>query len=368
MLTYPVSRRWRTTRYDDPRLRQLFVGFNQFAQLNQTGVSQLTDFYPVLQYLPTWLSPTMRAAKHSHRHEKELYLSTWLEAKNGIAKGTTRPCFCVDMAEQQKVLGFSDERAAYISGSLLEAGSDTTSNTLYGFVQAMVLFPEVQRKAQQEIDRVIGASRRLPDMSDEPHMQYIRGCVKESLRWMPTAIIGSIPHALSSDDTYMGYHLPAGAGVMQNVYAIHMDPDRYPEPRRFMPERYATDLKNAYESAVGPDVGERDHFTFGSGRRICQGMHVAERSLFLGISRILWAFNIEPVISDATGKPLLPDPDSYTQGFVVMPEKFQARITPRSQERADFIRQEWASAQTHLHPTTAQWENIPEGMFRREGQ
>ena len=320
----------------------------------------MTDFFPILQRLPSWLNPTKQQAITSHVAEKRLYLDAWLEAKNGIETKATKPCFCVDMARQQKLLGFSDDRAAYISGSLLEAGSDTTSNTLYGFIQAMLLFPEVQERAQQEIDAVVGADR-LPTMDDEPKMQFIRGCVKESLRWMPTAIIGSIPHALSEDDTYMGYHLPKGAGVMQNVYTIHMDPCRYPNPRYFDPDRYRNDRKSAYDSAASSDVAERDHFTFGSGRRICQGMHVAERSLFLGISRLLWGFDIKPIESP-DGKKTLPDPDEYTQGFVVMPAKYEATIEPRSIERARVIEREWEKAKELLNPISGQWEKIPDGM------
>ena len=80
------------------------------------------------------------------------------------------------MAKVQESEGFSDDQAAYISGTFLEAGSDATSSTLYGFVQAMVLYPEVQKKAQEEIDRVVGKDR-LPDMDDEPTMQYVRPSV-----------------------------------------------------------------------------------------------------------------------------------------------------------------------------------------------
>jgi len=69
---------------------------------------------------------------------------------------------------------------AYISGTLLEAGSDTTSSTLYAFVQAMLLYPEVQRYAQQHIDKVTGSSR-MPTMDDEGDLPYVRCLVKETL-------------------------------------------------------------------------------------------------------------------------------------------------------------------------------------------
>jgi len=295
-----------------------------------------------------------------HQREKKLYRSHWLKAKNSIKDGSPRPCFCINAAQVQEQEGFSDDQAAYISGTILEAGSDTTSNTLYAFIQAMVVFPEVQKRAQEEIERVVGHDR-LPTMDDEPNLQYIRACVKESLRWMPTTPLGGVPHAVTKDDEYMGYQIPKGAGVMINTYTIHMDPKRYPEPRRFNPDRYEDNLQTAADSANNPDVSQRDHFAFGSGRRICPGMHVAERSLFLGMSRLLWAFNFEPEV-DADGKPIIPDIERLTQGFVCMPEPYQARISPRSKERAELVEKEWSEAKRLLDPVTNQWMSIPEGM------
>jgi cytochrome P450 len=110
----------------------------------------------------------------------------------------------------------SDEQAAYLAGSLLEAGSDTTSAILVGFVQAMLVHPEVQRRAQAELDQVVGHAR-LPNMDDAQNLPYLRAIVKESIRWMPTTIMAA-PHAVTQDDDYMGYKIPAGATVLINVW------------------------------------------------------------------------------------------------------------------------------------------------------
>jgi cytochrome P450 len=342
-------------------LKQLFEGFNEFAVINQTGTAALIDFFPVLRLLPDFVLPTQKKARELHKIEKQLYLSHWMKCKNSVKSGTAQPCFCIDMTAAQDAEGFSDDQAAYISGTLLEAGSDTTSSTLYGFVQAMVLFPEVQKRAQEELDRVVGKDR-LPEMEDMDSLQYIRGCMKESLRWMPTTIIGAVPHAVTKDDEYMGYVIPKGAGVLNNVYAIHHDAKRFPDPRRFDPDRYKDDRQSLYEAASNPDASKRDTFTFGAGRRICAGMHVAERSLFLGISRLLWAFDIAPAVDRTTGKVLMPDPEKLTQGFVCMPEPYQAAITPRSPERAEVIKHEWEQAQKSLDPKTKQWIEVPKSM------
>lgn len=346
---------WRTSTYEDANMKQLFDGFSEFAEINQTGTAGLVDFYPVLRRLPDFLLPTQKEAKRLHQVEKQLYLKHWMNAKKAIREGDIRPCFCEGMLESQKDEGFSDDQAAYISGTLLEAGSDTTSSTLYAFVLAMLLYPDVQRKAQEEIDRVVGD--RLPTMEDQDELQYIRACMKETLRWMPTTILGAVPHAVTKDDEYMGYVIPKGAGVLNNVWAIHMDPERHPNPRQFQPERYSHDTQSLYDSAANADASKRDVFTFGAGRRICPGMHVAERSLFLGMSRILWAFTIRPQ-RDSNGNDMLPDQDRLTQGFVCMPEEFQADIKPRSDARAETVRNEWHAAEkTSLDEKTKQWVN-----------
>ncbi|KAF2764363.1 cytochrome P450 [Teratosphaeria nubilosa] len=349
---------WRTPTYEDPKMKQLIEGFSAFAEINQTGVAALLDSFPILRKLPDAILPTQAKAKELHKHERELYVGHWLTAKKAIADGTINHCFCVGMAEQQKKAGFSDAQAGYISGTLLEAGSDTTSSTLYGFVQAMLLCPEAQRRAQKAIDDVVG-DKRLPTKDDEADLPYIRSIVKETLRWMPTTILGAVPHAVTQDDTYKGYLIPKAAGVLNNVWTINMDPKRAPDPRSFKPERYLHDELRLYDSAVNPDGSKRDQFTFGAGRRICPGIHVAERSLFLGVARILWALDIKPK-EDADGKPILPDQSKFTQGFVCMPEEYPVIITPRSAQRAARVKEEWERAEKELlHAQTKQWKSSP---------
>jgi cytochrome P450 len=109
-----------------------------------------------------------------------------------------QPCFGNHLLRAQTVEGFSDDAGGYIGDSLLEAGSDTTASTLYGFILALLLWLEVQKKAQAEIDRVVGPDR-LPTVDGYDQMAYIRCCIKESLRWMPTVILG-VPHAVIKDD------------------------------------------------------------------------------------------------------------------------------------------------------------------------
>jgi cytochrome P450 len=270
-----------------------------------------------------------------------------------------QPSFCVGLVNAQAEEGISDELAAIIESTALEASSDTTASTLRGFLQAIMLYPDAQRKAQAAIDRVCG--ERFPIMADlnDPEARYIRCCMKETLRWMPTAILG-VPHAALRDDEYMGYKIPKGATVMYNAWAVHMDPSRHENPRAFDPSRYLQDSTNSVESTQSPDASQRDHFSFGVGRRVCQGMHVADRSMFLVIARLMWAFDISKAV-DADGNEITPDQDDLVGGFLMQPRVFPVRITPRSELRAAKVREAWAKRQ-ELLDGELQWKEVPKGM------
>ena len=155
------------------------------------------------------------------------------------------------------------------------------------------------------------------------------------------------PHAVLQADEYLGYLIPKGATVINNVYTIYHEPVRYPNPRRFNPSRFKEDFLSL--------ASKCDQFVFDAGRRICQGMHVADRSLFLTISRMLWAFDIKPAL-DTMGKPIIPDTEKLTQGLMYGPEPFPVMIVLRSKERADVVSREWEEAQMLLDPVSMQWK------------
>lgn len=284
-----------------------------------------------------------------------------------------KPCFCNDLLRAQEKEGFTDAAASYISGSLLEAGSDTTAATLYAFIQAVLVWPEVLKKAQEELDHVVG-SDRLPTLDDYANLPYIRSCIKESIRWMPTVILG-VPHAAVKEDWYEGFRIPAGATILNNVWyaqtcilrlmlimarSIHMDPKRSPEPRRFNPDRFANDSTSLFESATG-ECTKRDNFVFGAGRRLCQGIHIAERSLFYGISRLVWGFDFKPAM-DSNGQAVKYNIDDLVGGITVEPRRFICQISCRSDKAAVIIRKEAEACNSLLSQETGQWKDTPQGM------
>jgi hypothetical protein len=224
----------------------------------------------------------------------------------------------------------------------------------------MIMWPDVQKKVKAEIDKVVGPDR-LPTIEDYERLPYVRCCIKEAMRWMPVVILG-VPHAAVQQDTYKGWRIPAGATVINNVWAIHMDPNRSPEPRRFNPDRFLSDTRSLYESATG-EAARRDNYVFGAGRRLCQGIHIAERSLALGVSRLMWAFDFTPAIDEKTGKSVVYDGDDLVGGITVEPRHYRCSIQVRSPEKANIIRSSVEQdAAAFLDEKTGQWRVTPDGM------
>lgn len=93
-------------------------------------------------------------------------------------------------------------------------------------------------------------------------------------------------------------------------------------------------------------------------------MHVVERSMFLAVSRTLWAFDFKRPVDPKTGKEKpLPDIDDLVGGIAVQPAPFEVVITPRSEKKAQMIREAWRECEeTLLDKETKQWKDVPKGM------
>jgi cytochrome P450 len=115
------------------------------------------------------------------------------------------------------------------------------------------------------------------------------------------------------------------------------------KPDDFDPARFLNKPLTAAEYLNVPDPYDRDHFAYGAGRRVCPGVHVAERSLFINIARITWGFNILKK-SGANGKIVEPE-TGLVPGFLTVPKPFECSITPRSNAHAELMRAAFAKAE-----------------------
>lgn len=94
-------------------------------------------------------------------------------------------------------------------------------------------------------------------------------------------------------------------------------------------------------------------------------MHIADRSLFLAISRTLWAFDLRRAVDEKTGKEIIPDADNIKDGLFISPKPFEADIVPRSENRRAAVKREWEKM-AELLDHDLQWKSVPKGLKWRD--
>ncbi|KZW01157.1 cytochrome P450 [Exidia glandulosa HHB12029] len=255
----------------------------------------------------------------------------WIEypveiVKENMRSGTVRPCLVTRLLEiypdAQPTSAEDEDVIRQVSSSLYAGGIDPPVISVLTFILYMTLYPDVQKCAQDEVDRVVGRSR-LPQMDDCKQMPYLECLYQELHRIAPPAPV--LPHRAMADDRYDGFDIPKDTSVYANVWAMCHDETVYPDPDVFDPMRFS-------DTAAQPDPRK---VTFGFGGRACPGRHFAQSQIFITVSSILWAYNILPTI-DENGFPQLPKAD-FTFGHLSMPKEFRCRIVPRSQDVVRFL-------------------------------
>ncbi|KAG1735508.1 cytochrome P450 [Suillus lakei] len=227
---------------------------------------------PELKYLP-WYG---RELKQQHERCKQLYTNELNRVKLQIQSAVdVGPSFGKYMLENADVHGLTVLEMAFLAGSLFAAGSDTTAAAICTMLMAAACFPDEQAKVQAELDSVIGR-HRAPTFADEEALPRLHSFIFEALRWRPLE----------------NFCIPAGTTVFGHHWSISRDPDVFPEPNIFKPQRWIDD-----QGVLRDDL---KFFVFGFGRRICPGQHLANRSVFISSLLVLWAFYL---ILDPT-KPL----------------------------------------------------------------
>ncbi|KAI0714193.1 cytochrome P450 [Cerioporus squamosus] len=287
----------------------------------------VVEAFPFMLHLPPW-APGGAFKKLAARWKKELSAKRdqlYDSAKEIMEKQGVHESVITRLA----AAGEDEEMARNVTATIYAAGADTTNAAVHAFILAMAMYPEVQQRAQAELDRVVGPDH-LPDLKHQDALPYTRALVKEVLRWHAVAPIG-VPHRSVEDDEYNGYDIPGGSIVLVNAWALSRDETMYADPEAFEPARFLRD------GQLNPDVRDPATYVFGFGRRICPGKHFAEASLFMACASILHAFAISPPV-DERGVPQKLDVDMGNHLAVSHPDPFDCRIAPRDARRAELIR------------------------------
>ncbi|KAI4256950.1 MAG: hypothetical protein L6R42_005934, partial [Xanthoria sp. 1 TBL-2021] len=305
---------------DHPITVELFDIWLLMLQHLQPG-SLLIDHISILQRLPSRLQPGYGYAMKLRKREMRLHFAFFNALKDAIRKGTAPDCFGKHLHEVQEQDGIDDSAAVDILAMIIAGGGHTTSSILQSFFKIIALHPEVAEKAHLELDQVVGPNR-LPTWEDKSLLPYTTSLIKELHRCCGIGGLG-VPHATTKDDFYRGRLIPKGAAVIPNLTALHQDEELYPNPDVFEPERFKGHDLDSASSAIQPDYIHRDHFNYGFGRRLCPGIHLAEQSLYIVISRILWAFDIRKKAGCSL------DMSAKSGGLIMKHKPFEVNIQSR---------------------------------------
>ncbi|TFK28470.1 cytochrome P450 [Coprinopsis marcescibilis] len=322
--------------YNDPAVDVAESAIKAAAEAGVPGAF-FVDLIPLLRYVPEWLPGAgfKRKARGWRLLMEEMRDRPFDELESKIASGEPqRPSFAIKALQNIDVsenVPLQRERIRDTAGMVFTAAADTTTSAIQTFFAAMLCFPQVQRRAKEEIDRVLGG--RLPEAKDQSDLPYVTAIATEVLRFVKVyigAYMCRVPHMSTSDDIFKGYFIPKGTIVVANAWAMLRNEEDYPNPDVFSPERY---LKDGTLNSSVPDPGT---IVFGFGRRSCPGEHIARSVLWLTIASVLSAFDISKPL-DEHGKPVDVKVE-YGSGIVSHPLPFKCTITPRSPKTAETIR------------------------------
>lgn len=220
---------------------------------------------------------------------------------------------------------------------MVVGGSETTSNTVEFAMAEMMNKPEIIKKAQKELDEVVGEdnSKGVLEESHIGKLPYLKAVMKEVLRLHPVLPL-MVPHCPMESTVVGNYTVPKGSRVFVNVWAIHRDPLIWENPLEFLPERF---LNNNYYGKV--NVGDYsgndfNYLPFGSGRRMCAGVPMAERMVMFSLASLLYYFEWKLPITAGEFDDKIDLSDEF--GIVLKKKKPLIAIpTPRFSDRAVYI-------------------------------
>ncbi|KAG2361895.1 cytochrome P450 [Suillus spraguei] len=290
------------TSLDDPYLLQLQKMIPRVHSAMMPG-AYLVDKYPVLKYVPGY----GRDLKQWSQEEYDMLFGqlNWVKGQmdNHIAPHSVARDL-LHMEQNQ----LSEIEIAYLSGSLIGAGMDTTAVAISTVLMAAARFPHLQARVHEELDAII-SRETAPTFEDSSQLVQVQAFILEALRWRPVNQMG-LPHRATKDIIWNGMCIPAGAIVFGNHWHIGRDPSVYHDPEVFNPN----------------DGSNMKLFTFGFGRRACPGMHVANRSVYIAVALILWSF----AVAEDPDNPI--DDTAFTPGVVSHQKPFDLIFKPRIDE------------------------------------
>lgn len=258
------------------------------------GNPNVSDFFPWLAWLDLQgMRKEMKvvAAKFDRIFDRIIEQRTQIDAAEVSAAGDGSKKSRDFLQVLLQLKGAADAKTPltmkHIRALLLDmvvGGTETTSNTVEFALAEMLNKPETLKKAQQELDNIVGKAN-IVEESHIRQLPYLQAIMKEVLRLHP-ALPLMVPHCPSQTCVVGNYTVPKGSRVFVNVWAIHRDPSVWENPSEFIPERFL----NGKGDYSGNDF---KYIPFGSGRRMCAGISMAERMVMYSLASLVHSFDWE---------------------------------------------------------------------------
>ncbi|KAM9700006.1 LOW QUALITY PROTEIN: cytochrome P450 17A2 [Menidia menidia] len=173
--------------------------------------------------------------------------------------------------------GITDDHVVMTAAEAFGAGVETTSTTLLWILAYLLHHPEVQWRAQRELDSVVGGGRPVCG-ADRGRLPFVDAVISEAMRIRPVSPV-LIPHTAMVDTSIGGHAVRRGTRVLVNMWSIHHDPQNWDRPDLFHPDRFLDDR--------GQRVTPPCFLPFGAGPRVCVGESLARLELFLFLASLL---------------------------------------------------------------------------------
>ncbi|XP_071610663.1 cytochrome P450 1A4-like [Heliangelus exortis] len=268
--------------HSDQELLNIIDLNNEFG--DAAGSGNPADFIPLLRYLP---NRTMHLFKDLNRRfnffvqkiVQEHYTSFDKEHIRDITDSLINHCQEKGVGEAAQV-SLPDEKIINIVNDLFGAGFDTVSTALSWGLMYAALYPDIQKKIQEELDQTIGQERR-PRLSDRGSLPYLEAFILETFRHS-SFLPFTIPHSTTKDTVLNGYYIPKGTCVFVNQWQVNHDEKLWKDPSAFNPERFLNAARTEISKAESEKV-----LVFGLGKRRCVGETIGRWEVFLFLASVL---------------------------------------------------------------------------------
>ncbi|XP_069584337.1 cytochrome P450 2K6-like isoform X4 [Ranitomeya imitator] len=270
--------------YEDPTLLKLLKMTKENFELTGSPMAMLYNTYPsVMRWFTSVAEKVVRNINELHIFTRENFINQ-REQLDVNDQRNLIDSFLVKQREEKPnaKLYFTDENLTMLVADLFEAGMETTSTTLRWGLLLMMKYPEIQKKVQSEIDKVIGSNE--PQVIHRKEMPYTDAVIHEIQRFGNIAP-NNLPHATTQDVNFRGYLLPKGIQVIPLLTSVLYDKNHFAKADEFYPEHFL--------DSSGNFVRNEAFLPFSAGKRSCAGENLAKMELYLFFTRLLQNFTFK---------------------------------------------------------------------------